>query len=512
MTPGIVGTAAIAAMALAAGALGRRRLPVGLPEGLCIAALSGLLAASSVGNRGLPASLLPLGSSLTALAVIWFVVGAVLERSASCKTEESEAARRAVPRRMALHASAVCGLLAVAVVLTMASTGQRGPGAALLLLVLAAIVGAWACLWGGALSRYAAIILLILLTRLAIGRERVESWAHSGVPSLLVVGAAALVAAVVVLLWDWRRRARIWRVQPQRLVEPPPRHARLFSLIVVTGVAVGIGGALRANAGGRPIGIALAALAVSIVGHRWRSNAVGELGLALVAVSVITAGYAWFGGSPAAALLGWAAAGVYLFWLAGFWRQQLDDGKPWTTAGRLIPAARRLGFATVGGQVVTAAAWLLRPDADLAASGGVAAAAAAVILVYWWTLERSTGASSGEPASGGWVTLKAFLVVACAMLPLARFLESLGMRPEPPPVLLAAGTALLAAVAQARRRTVGPAWAYNAYIGGVAPVLVLYGLTWSGTWSSFRSVGWATTFLLMALVSRWSLRDTARAA
>jgi hypothetical protein len=144
-------------------------------------------------------------------------------------------------------------------------------------------------------------------------------------------------------------------------------------------------------------------------------------------------------------------------------------------------------------------------------------AAAVAMLVYWVVLARDAGAPTGAAVTSGWATLGAFPAVVCAMLPLARFFEGLGMRPEPLPVLLAAATALQAAVGRIRDRAADrsetgptPAWPHNAYIGGAAPVLVVYGLIWSWAWISARSIAWATAFLLLSFVSRWQ-RQAARA-
>jgi len=456
-----LGTGAVAALALVLAAIGRRRLAAGAAEGLYVAALSGLLAAASVEPQGLSGSLWSLAASLTGLAVIWAIAGVWGKRGAS---------QRSVARNVALYAAAICGLLAVAVAL--AAGGGH----------------AW----------------------------RPMGSATSG-PLPVVLGAVAAAIVVGVGLREWRRRVRIWRTEPQRLTEPMPRCAPLHWAAMAASVLAGAAGLLRADAAWTPIGVALAGIAASVVGHRWRSTRVGGLGLLLVAESVVTAGYAWCGPSPAAALLGWAAAGVYLLWLARFWHQQLNDGRPWTTAGQMIPIARQLSYAVAGGEFVVAAAWMLGGDAG-PAGGWVALVAGAVALVHGTMLvsdaERlrlDTGAGTGARRdsrtsnTATWAASAACLALLAGLTAWQRFLAEHG-RPLSPAVLLAAGGLLLTLRVGRPTRTPAVAWVYNAWIGGVTPVLVFYALTWRGTWSSSQGeTAAAAASVLLAVLWRWGV-------
>ena len=103
--------------------------------------------------------------------------------------------------------------------------------------------------------------------------------------------------------------------------------------------------------------MAAAALALSIlIGWRW-SRTVAELALSLWTVSLagLAATTAQQVISPRSSIerlpavhtrvvVGLAGASLLWFWLSGLWRQQLRDGRAWTTAGRLIPLAERVGF------------------------------------------------------------------------------------------------------------------------------------------------------------------------
>jgi hypothetical protein len=103
--------------------------------------------------------------------------------------------------------------------------------------------------------------------------------------------------------------------------------------------------------------MAAAALALSmLIGWHW-SRTLAELSLALwtAALAALGSTTALEVSSPRAsiellpavhtgALAGLVCASALWFWLAGFWRQQRQGGRAWTTTGRLIPLAERVGF------------------------------------------------------------------------------------------------------------------------------------------------------------------------
>lgn len=90
--------------------------------------------------------------------------------------------------------------------------------------------------------------------------------------------------------------------------------------------------------------------------RRWNAN-FADVGMALVTLSIVSFVVAcvpdWVGGAElttrmplllAAAMVGLAAMIFIWHWLPNVWDQQLHDGRPWTTTGRLIPRARTIGF------------------------------------------------------------------------------------------------------------------------------------------------------------------------
>jgi hypothetical protein len=486
----------VTAAMLALSMLGRRRLPLGIAEGLFVVGLSAALLLNFIAwGRSAEATFLE-GASLVSLAVVWFVVAVWIERETGPATDEELARQRTVRRILTLHAAAVSGVAATAVLFAAYPTaGILAPG---LLLVPLLVVAGGLYIWQhGALSRYGMIAVLLLLLRMAVPRELIAARQLALSVGLLLVGLAALLIVLGAILFDWRRRVRHWQTEPERLVAPPPRYRRFFGTLVAACVLVGIGGVLLASTAWTPPAVVLAAFAVFIVGHRWRSNAVGECGLILAAEGVITASLAWLPTPPARALLGWAVAGAYLAWLAGFWEQQLDRGLPWTTAGRLVPAARHLSLATVGGQLALATLWIVGPDGGLPGRWSTLLVVL-FMLAHWWLLTRDARArQSAAPA------LAACLVLVAALVPIGHLVATFGLALRPG-VLLAAAAVAVALRAGAAHTPDRLTWPWNAYVGGILPGAVAYDLALGG-WdrSGLISPVGAIVGVLLALAVQW---------
>jgi hypothetical protein len=471
----VLGAWLVTAVALGLSLLGRRRLPLGIPEGLFVAGLSGLLLLNFIAWGRSAAATFQQGASLVSLTVVWFIVAVWVERDAVPPPDEELARRRAVRRSLAVHAAAVSGLLAMAVLFAAHhAVGILAPGLVLLLFLLLAVAGGLYTWRRGVLSRYGIAAVLVLLLWLAMPRELVEAWRPPLSVGLLLVGAASLLMVLTTVLVDWRRRVRIWATRPERLTEPPPGFRRFFGTLVAVCVIVGIGGVLLADAAWTPLAVVLAAFAALVVGHRWRSNAVGELGLALMAEGIVTASPAWLPASPACRLLGWAVAGAYLAWLASFWYQQLNEGKPWTTAGRLIPAARHLSYAAVGGEVVLAAMWILSTDEAVPSGRWSTLLAILFMLAHWRLLARDAAAQQSAIAA-----LAACLVLVAALVPLGHLAETFGLVLRPCVLLVAAALALALCTGRAQKAA-RLTWPWNAYVGGILPGAVAYDLALGG--------------------------------
>lgn len=494
----MLGAWLVTAAALVLSTIGRRRLPPGIGEGLFVVALSALLLLNFMAWGGSPEAVFRQGADLVSLALVWFIVAVWVERETGASADE-ELARRAVRRSLAAHAAAASGLLATAVLLSAYHTvGILAPGLVLLVaLLLAVAIGLY--VWRReALTGYGMIAVLVLLLLLAVPRETIETWRGRGTVVLLLAGAGALATVLAAVLGDWRRRAKAWQAQTGQLTDPPPRYRRFFGAVVAACALVGIGGVLFADAAATPVAVVLAAFAVFTVGHRWRSNAVGELGLVLTAEGIVTASVAWLPASPACRLLGWTIAGMYLAWLAGFWSQQLDQGRPWTTAGRLIPAARHLSYAAVGGQLILSAMWMFGAEQSGTVSRWPVVLVLLFMFAHWWLLTRDALAQRSATAA-----LAACLLLTAMLVPVAQLAEAFGYAPRPC-VLLAGAALALALRAGLAGAATGPVWPWNAYVGGILPGAVLYDLTLGG-WERTGGIGavLALVGLVLAVLVHW---------
>lgn len=477
-----IGVITVFALALAFVALlGRRGMPAGLGEGTFIAAVSGgavlLLAVNSDGSLSRAA----FGHVLTGLTVLWYAISrfaARLEpttRSRGVSPAEDEAERQ---RSLVwAYAALVCGFAAV-VNISSASNLPAWATDYAVLLVLSVLVWVFRT---GSWSPYPAIALLVFLLVIVIPGESLRGHASAWGVGLNAAGLLCLVVVVGTVLLDWRRRRRQWLEEPERLVETLPARRVLLGVLVGVCVLVGLGGVLLRGAWFTPPAVWLAGLACLVIGHVRTWPWASEIGLGLVAEGIISASLAWLTPGWPGAVFGLCLAGGYLLWLARFWDQQLNDGEAWTTAGRLIPISRRLGYAISMGAV--AAAMGAIAAGDFATQNVWMTGLTVLLLLGGMSLLVRDGfehRQSGAAASACVVTLAA-AGPGCALLS-----GLLGMH-----VLLvvgiAAGMFLLALRVAASAGRYGAADArsgcytvYIAYLGGMLPVVVLFALSWRG--------------------------------
>ncbi|MEW6252005.1 MAG: hypothetical protein AB1716_15295, partial [Planctomycetota bacterium] len=475
-------------LAVAMGLALRRRLPPGVAMGLLIAGLSGLMLLTYLTSTMGPADAGPqnvttrptasatqpvsdhpplgkaegepgvhdpleFGIVMVGIAAFWLLIAvwtrpAVSVTRAGAAVHETPAgpaeARRDLGRReLGSHAAIVCGLLALAAVISPAGSGATVAGGLLLVLALVGLLAAGLQVWPGTLlGRFAGAALAGVLIWVVVPKGRVVGVQSPMGWLQLLVGGLALALAVAAIMLDWRRRSLIWRMRPEQLTEPPPPRRILHALAVVCAGVVGLSALVLPDRFATPFGMAFAAVATLTVAHRWRVTWFGVAGLALAEVSVITAALAWLPHSPATPLLGWLAAGAYLLWLARLWEQQLNRGEAWTTAGRLIPAAWRLGCIAAGGSFAVAAAWVMRGGTAGPVMSGAACAAglALLALLVRQSTARPTRATAGEHAVAA---LLACLTALATMAPLYAAAVACGW-PGSVPVWIALATVLLA--------------------------------------------------------------------
>ena len=149
-----------------------------------------------------------------------------------------------------------------------------------------------------------------------------------------------------------------------------------------------------------------------------------------------------------------------MLWLAGFWRQQLSQGRAWTTAGLLIPSVRLLGQVAAGACLWLAAAdWIAQREP---AGAWLAVSTCALLLLLAAMLAHAT------PESG----LAGCLAAAAILVPAG----ALAGEPVPLSVLVAT-VALLWSLCTPAGRELGSQAVANAMVYGFLPVPMLYAST-----------------------------------
>ncbi|HWL94520.1 MAG TPA: hypothetical protein VNT79_13425 [Phycisphaerae bacterium] len=181
---------------------------------------------------------------------------------------------------------------------------------------------------------------------------------------------AVLLVAAFVQEAPYRRRRRLaWPDRLDDLLLPYarwPGYIQLEGFLASVVLVLGVFHIVRSGSGGWPLP-ALSAVSAFACGtgalfmayRRWSANTAG-LGMSLVSLGAVLAACAagtLFGDQSEAgtyaermplifnaALLGLVVMIFLWRWLADVWEQQLLEGTPWTTTGRMIPHARKMSF------------------------------------------------------------------------------------------------------------------------------------------------------------------------
>lgn len=214
-----------------------------------------------------------------------------------------------------------------------------------------------------------------------------------------------LLGAMLIWVWQgWRRQERAWPDDLPSLVRVSPPWPGLEQSVTAIGlvlIPLGLWHAFGTGPEGYQIArlttwtMAAGALALSIfVGWRW-SRTVAELALSLWTISLAalasTTALQMACSQPtlerlpvvhSAVLAGLAGASLLWFWLAGFWQQQLQQGRPWTIAGRLIPLADRVGFLAAALAVLVAAKLAMWPRMEYGSADNSTGRLAVGSLIY----------------------------------------------------------------------------------------------------------------------------------
>lgn len=175
--------------------------------------------------------------------------------------------------------------------------------------------------------------------------------------SPFTLGAASVVAALTLLtgLVEHRRRVTAWPDRLDDLVRPAPAWPGFAYGAGIVAAAVLILGCITIVSPLTPPAAMLAGVSMLVLASRRWNESLADAGLGLITLAVVsllmfTAPDAsgrraeYFAAIFSRVLLGLGIMTLFWHWLAGVWLQQLDNGRAWTTAGRLIRPCQRTGF------------------------------------------------------------------------------------------------------------------------------------------------------------------------
>ena len=213
------------------------------------------------------------------------------------------------------------------------------------------------------------------------------------------VGLAAVLAGATYLRESFyrRRRAAAWPDRLDDLLAQYPRWPGYHPLYCIGAggvLTLGVYQIVRPDAALGWVGLigvvslGAVALAVYFTTYRQWSPTLAELAMGLTTAAIVRLAAAvcavGFSGATAveyvermpvvfnAVLFALAIAAALWYWFTRFWDQQLLDGAAWTTTGRMIPHARRVGFIVLALAVLTAfqmALWPLRVPSESGDAG-----------------------------------------------------------------------------------------------------------------------------------------------
>ena len=170
---------------------------------------------------------------------------------------------------------------------------------------------------------------------------------------------------------EHRRRLLAWPHELWKLTSPLPAWPGFRYSAGMVAVVVLVLGCVHVTIWWTaPAAFIAGASMLALAKRRWEEN-LADVGLALITLGVVSLVTAWrpdsFPEIFNRVLIGLGIMIAFWHWLADVWTQQLDQGQAWTTSGRLIRTARRVGFLLAATAVLVSinlAAWPLLPHAD----------------------------------------------------------------------------------------------------------------------------------------------------
>ena len=285
-----------------------------------------------------------------------------------------------------------------------------------------------------------------------------------------VLAAVLLGAVLAVVLAEWGHRRRVWLTDPAALVarqalDSPPPHLVAGLAAVCAVIALSQPASLFSV-----LTLLLAGLAALGSFHRSGFAAAGTVGLYLIGLMVVSLGVTFGWGGRTGLLFSVSVAGGYLLWLSGFWRQQLHDGKPWTTTGRLIPTAHRLSVvACVFLPIHASESWVHSARGAEVVEGITTLVLTTLSLIGLALLQRRH--AGAEMARAG--SIAAICCLFAAASPLADLLERGGLTGGAWRISLAFGGLLLAVRASLEANPSGSPTIHTAFLCAIVPVVIL---------------------------------------
>ncbi len=160
-----------------------------------------------------------------------------------------------------------------------------------------------------------------------------------------------------------QRRVRAWPDALAHLTRESSIWPGFYYSVGIIAVAILLLGCMHIVSPWTPPACLIAGIAIlTMVTRRWEEG-LADVALGLITLSIVSLPMAWlpvplrpmpqyFAELFNRAIFGLAVMTAVWHWLAGVWEQQLDDGQPWTTTGRLIRNSLRMGYLSAATAVL----------------------------------------------------------------------------------------------------------------------------------------------------------------
>jgi hypothetical protein len=495
-----------------------RFLARGAGEALFVVAVSGIMLAGYFPYDGSVHWHFVIAAGLTVLSAMWTFAAGWIERNSKIATPPAtdDVTRAAgaprgrkmraelAPRRiLGFHAAVISALGAAIMILAIPRDDRHHyivslsiPMCALSLVALSVLLWRPTAMSASAFLLVSGGVAWMWLDSFFRGQEL-----GGMVRGAFASACAALGAFIAEVLMDWRIRIRWSRTRPRELLQSGHDRSVLHPVLFAICLIVSAMCLVTWRNPWTPAPLAASCIVLFGIAHRANWAVARNLGVAQLAAAIVLTLTAVLPDWPLRPCVALALTGVYFCWLAGFWTQQLHDDTAWTTAGRLIPAARRMAILLAFGAFAgSLSAGLAEFVMYVGPMWFHATALAAVML-----LAAPLGVTSIRRRSPD-AALASCLCVAAGIYPADLILERLELY-VPMEILIAASGLVVAILIGPDRRGDPVDWVYNAVIGGFIPGTLFMMIAHEGAprIEMFQSK-WgliAATACLLAILIRW---------